>query len=283
MNGADSGLSQPLLQFVLGHAQVTTHFFSRQEWESGYAMAWRTLSDYNYIFVRRGHVVWTVEDEDCPLGPGDLAVIPPGKWHGARGCGDPLLLGSLHVDVTMPGGTDVFQLLLPRLVRSVEPGSRLDGYLEGAMAEWERADDRMTAAMLPSWARLISLELLRHDAERGLLQQRPIDPLVGTLLDELNADPVRRRTLDDLAAWSGFSAQHLNRRFRRLVGMTPLQYAERLRMERAARMLATGRQTVRAVAHGLGFDDPYYFSRVFTRHYGRSPSQWRDESGSGRT
>lgn len=270
------GLSRPLLDLALNHAQITTNLCSKQEWNS-YLLPGRTCPDYNYIFVRRGRVVWTVRDEACVLEAGDFAVIPPATWHHASSHGKPVLLGSIHVDVTMPGGTDLFQLLVPGLVRRVDTGSRLDRYLDGFFAEWDRDDTRMRDAVLQSWARLVTLELLYHDAERDLLRQRPIDPLVAALLEELSADPARRRTLADLEAWSGFSAQHINRKFRDVVGLTPLQYLDRIRMDAAARMLSKGRHTVRGVARSLGYTDPYYFSRVFTRRFGRSPSQWREQ------
>jgi AraC-like DNA-binding protein len=47
-------------------------------------------------------------------------------------------------------------------------------------------------------------------------------------------------------------------------------------MERAAELLAEDRLTVRAIAKQLGFGDPFYFSRTFRRHFGRSPSEYRD-------
>ena len=83
-------------------------------------------------------------------------------------------------------------------------------------------------------------------------------------------------TLDWLSERSGFTPQHLNRVFRGLLGVTPLQYLNRMRMERAASLLADGRLTIKAIAREVSFDDPYYFSRQFKQHFGRSPAQYRD-------
>jgi transcriptional regulator GlxA family with amidase domain len=127
-----------------------------------------------------------------------------------------------------------------------------------------------------SWARLVVLELLRYDAERGTLRQRSIDPLIAAVLEEMSHRIDQLTTLEDLARCSGFSAQHLNRVFRRILGVTPLKYLMRMKLERSAQMLMDGRQTVAAIAATVGFDDPYYFSRVFRRHFGRSPAQYRD-------
>jgi AraC-like DNA-binding protein len=51
-------------------------------------------------------------------------------------------------------------------------------------------------------------------------------------------------------------------------------------MERAADRLTEGTLTVEAVAAELGYEDPFYFSRVFREHFGRSPAQFRDAAGS---
>jgi AraC-like DNA-binding protein len=82
-------------------------------------------------------------------------------------------------------------------------------------------------------------------------------------------------TLSELAKRAGFSAQHLNRVFREILGVTPLQYLARTRMERAATLLRNDDLTVGAVGKRVGFDDPYYFSRVFSQHFKKSPAQYR--------
>ena len=267
------------LDYVLSQAQVTTNVCSFQAGTSGYTLELRTVSDYNYIFVREGTLVWVVEDVPHELSAGDLIVVPPGIKHHAHSITRVFTLGSIHVELRLPGGQDVFDLLVPPRVRHVAPDTMLDRYLAGTVTEWSRPDKSETMLAMPSWARLVSLELIRHDAAAGTLRQRPIDPLVVAVLEELNQRIEEPVTLDDLAHLSGFTPQHLNRVFRRVLGTTPLQYLARMRMERAAVMLADGRWTVRAIAKKVGFDDPYYFSRQFKSHFGRSPAQYREALG----
>jgi AraC-like DNA-binding protein len=51
-------------------------------------------------------------------------------------------------------------------------------------------------------------------------------------------------------------------------------------MERAASLLAEGRLSVAGIAQRVGLEDPYYFSRLFKQHFGRSPSDYRQAAGS---
>lgn len=272
--------SEAFLNFVLSRARVTTQVCSRQKFETGYTLLPRTIPDYNFIFVRRGRVVWVVEGVEWLLLPGDLIVVPPNVMHSGHSLSQRMTLGSIHVNVTLPGGQDVFEMLVPPRHRAVKKGCRLDQYLAMATAEWDRSDSSATILTMPAWGRLVSLELLRHDAAAGLLKQRAVDPLVAELLDELTKRVSRPTSLDELAEWAGFTPQHLNRTFRRELGVTPLQHLTRLRMEQSAAQLAEGKLTVKAIAAAAGFDDPYYFSRLFRQHFGRSPAQYRDAAGS---
>lgn len=268
-----------LVDFVVRHAQVRTNMCTQQRFETGYRLAPRTVPDYNLIFVTRGQVVWVIEGEPYPLRDGDLVVVPPGVPHHGYSQTPRITLESFHVEASLPSGQDVLAILIPPRFQHVEPNSYLDRYLRTAQAEFDRPDHAQASLMLQSWGRLILLELLRDNALRGRLRYQPIDPLVMDLLEGLRHKLGQPVSLEDLARWSGFSPQHLNRLFQKHIGVTPLQYLTRLRMEQAAQRLLSGQATVRAIAQEVGYDDPYYFSRLFRRHFGRSPAQYRQAAG----
>ena len=62
--------------------------------------------------------------------------------------------------------------------------------------------------------------------------------------------------------------------FRALTGMTPTQYITKLRMSLAARLLRDATLSVGEVAEACGYGDMFYFSRVFRREMGVSPSAY---------
>ncbi len=265
---------QALLNYVLGHLSVKSFPGSLQVQEHGYTLQRRTCEDYNFIHILRGRVVWVIEGHDHTLSPGDLVIVPPRIVHSGYSLTRRVTLGSAHIMASLPGGQDLFKLLIPPRQQHVDSGSKLDVYLRGGASEYQRADGD-SLLFWPHWNQMIVLELLHDNARRGLLKWRVSDPLVAAMLEDLDQRITQPVTLEDLARRSGFSAQHLNRIFRRALGVTPLQYLARARMEQAARLLRDGRLTVRAIARNLGFDDPYYFSRVFTQHYGHSPARYR--------
>lgn len=264
------------LDFVLSHARFSTNRCTCQRFDTPYRLAMRTVPDHNLIFMRQGRVTWIVEEVPYDLGPGDLILVGPGIKHNGFSTTPSMTLGSIHVNATLPGGQNVFDVLIPPPLRHVRAGTRLDAYLREVIAEFDRADDADAQLTMLSWARLVVLELIRYDAEAGTLRQRPVDPLVAAVLDELNQRLAEPTSLDWLAQRSGFTPQHVNRVFRRVLGVTPLQYLSRMRMDRAAALLADGQLTIRAVGQQVGFEDPYYFSRMFKQYFGQSPNQYRE-------
>lgn len=66
-----------------------------------------------------------------------------------------------------------------------------------------------------------------------------------------------------------------NRRFKQVTKMTPLQYILSVRLTNAKNLLATKEYNVTETAYAVGFKNPLYFSRLFTKRAGISPTEYR--------
>jgi AraC-like DNA-binding protein len=82
--------------------------------------------------------------------------------------------------------------------------------------------------------------------------------------------PVR---IADLAAYVGVSVPTLNRHFRAVTAMSPLQYQKQLRLQRARVELLAAPGDVAAVGYAVGYDSPSQFSREYRRQFGAPPGQ----------
>jgi AraC family transcriptional regulator len=82
--------------------------------------------------------------------------------------------------------------------------------------------------------------------------------------------------LDALSRKAGVSPFHLQRRFKAAIGETPKAYTSRLRLERGAFRLLVHDSTVLDIALECGFQTPETFLRAFRRHFGRTPSDYRE-------
>jgi AraC-like DNA-binding protein len=89
--------------------------------------------------------------------------------------------------------------------------------------------------------------------------------------------------MGDLAGRLGLSEEHFIRLFKASLGMTPFQYFTRLKIEAASSVLVETSSSVGSVAERFGFENPFHFSRVFSKCTGLSPLSYRKtfRAGSG--
>jgi AraC-like DNA-binding protein len=78
-----------------------------------------------------------------------------------------------------------------------------------------------------------------------------------------------------LAAMANLSVPHYSALFKRHTGYSPIEYFNRLRMHQACRLLDNTDMSVKEIAASLGYDDPFYFSRIFKTLNDISPSDYR--------
>jgi AraC family transcriptional regulator of adaptative response / methylphosphotriester-DNA alkyltransferase methyltransferase len=85
--------------------------------------------------------------------------------------------------------------------------------------------------------------------------------------------------LDDVARRVAASRRQLQRAYAEIGGTTFREHLTRVRMERAAELLAGHVPTVREVAHRVGYRQPAQFAKAFRRHHGVAPSDFRNGDG----
>lgn len=119
------------------------------------------------------------------------------------------------------------------------------------------------------------------DAERCGLHA-VTDPSIGAALQLIHARPADAWTVKGLASAVAMSRSTFSARFRSLVGIPPLRYLAQWRMTVAARLLASGGQSVPAVAQQVGYSNPAAFAKAFSRFHGTGPGAYRrGEPGNG--
>jgi AraC-like DNA-binding protein len=89
------------------------------------------------------------------------------------------------------------------------------------------------------------------------------------------------RTLAQVAESCGVSVPYLCRLFESYAESSPYEFLTKLRLKRAARMLATTRMPVAAVAHAVGYRNIPQFSRMFKATFGVSPSRYNVSAAPG--
>ncbi|CDF86160.1 MmsAB operon regulatory protein [Pseudomonas knackmussii B13] len=211
------------------------------------------------------------------VGSGDLIWLPPGmaheyradheqpwsiSWVHLRGDGAHWLRQAAGYDASPLRHWGVQHALLggfTQLLEAGHSGYRFQPYLLAA--------SRLRAL-------LCQLPLLRPLREGGL----DLDGLHAYMRENLH----RRLELAQLAAFCNLSKFHFVNRYRVLTGRTPVQHFLHLKIEYACQLLDSSGHSVAQVSEALGYDDSYYFSRLFSKVMGLSPSAYRARLGEGR-
>lgn len=99
--------------------------------------------------------------------------------------------------------------------------------------------------------------------------------IIVAIPDRIRAEPAAQWNRKKIAAELNMSESTLIREFKRIFNMPPSQIVMNIRMESAAHMLMTTGRTVADIAYSVGYGSPYSFSRLFKKHLGLSPQQFR--------
>jgi AraC-like DNA-binding protein len=99
--------------------------------------------------------------------------------------------------------------------------------------------------------------------------------IIDQTVDFMRTHIGMRLSVSEMSEERNISNSYLTKLFRRSTGMAPMDYFIHLKMQKACQLLYSGNVKIKDVAAELGYDDPFYFSRLFKRYMGTSPEQYR--------
>ena len=208
-----------------------------------------------FSFRTCGTAVFDIDGKRIVTDPGDMIYIPanmPYKVDYLSSCS--LVVHLVDCNYCEADGINTLQapIIEARLVKMLE--------------RWreDHSSNRAKAYLYDVFARL------EAEASALLLDSE----ILGCIkyIEENYCDPSLR--IDQVCDRAHVSRSSLQRRFVRCLGVTPKQYVNRLRINRAVDMLTEGQISIREVAYACGFDDEKYFSRVFKSAFGYPPASF---------
>lgn len=229
------------------------------------------------------------------LNEGEVIIVRPGAWHGYMECSGLIIynccfdqnllqreLSWLREDSALnylmwtgPYASDRRGVLVVRLQAGC-----LNGCLEQLQALGDVQDSPRRAETLGRL--LIFLDSLSRTVEEcGVLhrQAQHIHPAVIETMHLIESQISRDWSLTDLGTHCHLNPSYLVRLFKADVGLSPIAYLNRCRLERAAGLMLHTVLPVAEVAAQLGWFDPNLFARRFRAAYGMSPSEYRKRFG----
>lgn len=238
----------------------------------GHRMLRLAPDDHLLIYCRAGQGWLETGDGRLDVVGGDLLLLPKGRMH-AYGA-DPQRPWSIYwVHFEGELVEDFLRPLRPAGLRRIGAQPRLLADFDALLGlrrhglnplHFVHAAHQLqtlltSLAVLPARGVLKSGRVLDIDAVQAVMRAH--------LHDSLN--------LDQLAAQFKLSRFHFAKTYRALTGHAPIQDFIQLKMAHACRLLDEGEQGIRQIAEQLGYEDVYYFSRLFRKVVGMAPSHYR--------
>jgi AraC-like DNA-binding protein len=233
----------------------------------------RTIPDTELVLILDGQFDYGDSSGELVAGPGDVIFIPPDEEHTLRftstrtgrfSCAH----GELVRDGSWSRG-DYRPVPLPARLTpiGVNPELReLFRRLEATMRAYTHYRDALASSIYHEiWIMLSEYWVTRPSSPH---LSRRMNRMLAWLQDNLGR-PLSRR---DLANEFGLAPEYVNALFKAELGISPIQYIHRERVMWAHRLLTDEGLSVKETAARVGFDDAFYFSRVFKKVMGIPPS-----------
>jgi transcriptional regulator GlxA family with amidase domain len=95
--------------------------------------------------------------------------------------------------------------------------------------------------------------------------------------DYIEKNLAEKITIEDLSAMFNIGRRNFDRRFIKATGNTPIEYAQRVKMEFAKKAFETNRKTINEVMYEVGYSDVKAFREVFRKITGISPLEYKSK------
>ncbi len=139
---------------------------------------------------------------------------------------------------------------------------------------WQTAilDDRALLHLRCEGLLLYSLSVLGEKEWKKNAVTEPVVVLIQKYLDEHYADPAL--SVEKLSAQFSYSSKYISSTFKKQLHIGIKEYITTLRMQKAYALMEQNVTCIKDIAFRCGFSDPFYFSRVFKKTTGLTPSAY---------
>ena len=225
-------------------------------------------------FAFSGHVNYQVGTRRFAASMGDLIWFPPGQVHSASSDPtNPWRFCSLGFRLHDPSqkGIELTNAFDNRL-RLHNP-FQISALLEELYHEWtgKRIAYMLRCRSIIEEILFLIIRALDHKEQR---QAVPHVYRMHKIVQLIEQNPEKVYTVGELAAKTRLSAPYFRRLFKQVTGYTPVQYQHWVKVNKAKDLLLSGECNVSEAAIQLGFDNVFYFSRLFKRVAHVNPSDY---------
>ncbi len=238
--------------------------------------------EYEITFIMKGKGRLVINEEETPVQEGDIYAIPPNVYHKNIAVDD---AGMEYLVIRFKQNDDntelhrFFSELGPAIARS---GSYYEYFRSSCqmllnlhVSNGGTADETLQTICLG----MISLVRMLLE-NRALTIRTKSDFSMNDMLVYITEHCEEKITLQSLSKKFSISSSHLSRIFTQAFHCSPIDYLINARMARATEYLGRTEKSVAEIAQLVGYDNRFYFTNLFTKRIGCSPTEYRERLAS---
>jgi len=255
---------------VIAHTQYSLY---RKCSHTGWKIDTRKLTDHELVLITSGKGKVTIENTTYPLKQGTLLYFYPGLEHSLISCNDhPMSFYGIHFKYinlkyanNQWSSEDRDKPLPIKVISEVFAYPKVEGMFKKINTYWN--EKSLGFEMVCRGALLELLYCSMNNTSANYSSRIKIE----RLLTYINQNLQHKITVNHLAEMVELSPDYLAAQFKSITGYTIIQYINQCRIDRAKILLLNGELRVKDIAAMVGFNDEFYFSKVFKQHEGISP------------
>jgi AraC-like DNA-binding protein len=232
----------------------------------------RVLDEFQFLYISKGSGRLRSFEGEFILRPGSLIVLVPGEKH--RYAPDRETGWTEHW-IGFAGTIPLRWIEKGRLERTITVHSILNQ--REALFPFEEALDfakNRSKALQPFLVSCVVRIFACISEDRYIKADSRVYDIIEQSKSIFEKSIYHPMDMDELTKILNINYQTLLDQFREKMGLTPYQYFLQLKINKAKELLLVGTLSIKEISYKLSFDSPYYFSRLFKRKTGVSPSQW---------
>ena len=257
---------------------MTPHLFSYFQ-INRYWLKGNVLEDYaefprpvhNLLLIKEGIAHLRDRDVSVTVTSGDLVLVPKGATHSINWVGSPNVLAHTMHFAFQPSLDPLRNKRIP-IQRISHPSPQSLFALFDEMDANQHSTDNNSFLFLSDFYR-VCYEVFPHIAYQST---QPTMTKIQPALDYLDQNLFEEVNVEYLASLCYLSPSRFYLCFKEAMGVSPIVYKNRLRIQNAAyALLSDSQKSVEKIAEECGFESAIYFRRLFKRVTGKTPTEYR--------
>ncbi len=264
-------------------SDVEVYWISRFDYERNWYLKQHTHTFYQLIYIVNGSCQLQLNGEDIYISAPQIIFLSPGESHGfSEIYTDNLVTLDVKFMINNSNLVEICSNISPLTkpiteeIKQILEQIRFQGIRKN---RWYQEFCRLNVSNL-----LLILESWYSKETESPIQSIPslqlsscsINPLTNKIIRYLECNLSFGITSSDLEQVFSFSYRYLSVKFKRDMGMTPMSYRERLRIERAKELMSYTTYELKEIFEMIGFSDIHQFTKSFKKIEGIPPGHWRN-------